>query len=191
MHQSEHSLGRILYQANGRLRMDLRRRCAIHEAGHAVAALAYAIPLVSVTIAADRPHLHRGLYHPPDADFGLECMVTLCLAGPEAEREFCGPISDNSDRIDHEMARAYLARQLNPLQVGAELVRYRDAAQRLVRSPWAQQRIRVLADALLRTGSLSGDEILDLSSNQIVTTDQGRTCAVAGGGVRRGATKNI
>jgi hypothetical protein len=71
------------------------------------------------------------------------------------------------------------------------MARYRDAAQRLVRSPWAQQRIRLLADALLRTGSLSGDEILDLSSNQIVTTDQGRTCAVAGGGVRRGATKNI
>jgi hypothetical protein len=70
-------------------------------------------------------------------------------------------------------------------------VRYRDAAQRLIRSPWAQQRIRLLAAALLRHGTLSGDEIFDLSSNQIVTTDQGRTCAVAGGGVRRGATKNI
>ena len=87
-------------------------------------------------------------------------MVTLCLAGPEAEREFCGPISDDSDRIDYQMARDYLSRDIaNPLQVGAELVRYRDAAQRLVRSPWAQQRIRLLADALLRHGTLSGEEI--------------------------------
>ena len=41
----------------------------------------------------------------------------------------------------------------------------------------------------LRNGSLRGDEILGLASNQIVTPDQGRACAVAGGGVRRGATK--
>ncbi len=88
-------------------------------------------------------------------------MVTLCLAGPEAEKEFCGPITDNSDRVDYEMAREYLARQLNPLQVGAELVRYRDAAQRLVRSPWARQRIRLLADALLRHGTLTGEQIFE------------------------------
>ena len=86
-------------------------------------------------------------------------MVTLCLAGPEAEREFCGTISDDSDRVDYEMARDYLARQLNPLRIGAELARYRDAAQRLVRSPWALHRIRLLADALLRHGTLSGEEI--------------------------------
>jgi hypothetical protein len=88
-------------------------------------------------------------------------MVTLCLAGPEAEREFCGPISDDSDRIDYQMARDYLSRDIaNPLQVGAELVRYRDAAQRLVRSPWARRRIGVIADALLRNGTLTGEQIL-------------------------------
>ena len=166
VHQSEHSLGRILYQANGRLRMDLRRRCAIHEAGHAVAALAYAIPLVSITIAADRPHLHRGHYHPLDVDFGLECMVTLCLAGPEAEREFCGSISDDSDRTDYEMARDYLSRQFGPLQIGAELARFRDAAQRRVRSPWAQRRIVAIADALLQRGSLSAEQIFELGANK-------------------------
>jgi hypothetical protein len=72
------------------------------------------------------------------------------------------PISDDSDRVDYQMAREYLARQFNPLQVGAELVRYRDAAQRLVRSPWAQHRIGVLADALLQRGSLSADQIFEL-----------------------------
>src|SRR4029077_1273470 len=107
-------------------RMDLRHRASYHESGHCAAALAFGIPLVSVTIE-HRPHLHRGHYRAPDADFALECMVALCLAGPEAEREFCGPTSDDSDRIDYEMARGYLARQLNPLQIGAELTRYRDA----------------------------------------------------------------
>ena len=142
--------------------MNLRERTAIHEAGHATATLAFGIPLVSVTIE-HRPHLHRAHYRAPDADFGLECMVTLCLAGPEAEREFCGPITDNSDRVDYQMARDYLARHIaNPLQAAAELVRFRDAAQRLVRSPWAQHRIVAIADALLRHGTLSADEIFEL-----------------------------
>jgi hypothetical protein len=52
--------------------------------------------------------------------------------GPEAEREFCGPINDGSDRVDYEMARQYLARCVaNPLPVAAELARYRDAARGL------------------------------------------------------------
>ena len=91
-------------------------------------------------------------------------MVTLCLAGLEAERKFCCSINDGSDRVDYRTAYEYLARQLNPLQIGAELTRYRDAAQRLVRSPWAQHRIRVLADALLRQGTLSGEQIFELAA---------------------------
>jgi hypothetical protein len=126
-----------------------------------LAAISFGIPIIRITIA-DRPHLHRGLYHPPDANFGLECLCVLCMSGPEAEREFCGPISDGSDQTDYQMARDYLARQLNPLQIGAELTRYRDAAQRLVRSPWARQRIRLLADALLQRGSLSSEQIFEL-----------------------------
>ena len=52
-----------------------------------------------------------------EANLALECMVTLCLAGPKAEREFCGPLNDGSDRVDHAMAREYLARRIaNPLQ---------------------------------------------------------------------------
>jgi hypothetical protein len=81
------------------------------------------------------------------------------LAGPEAEREYCGPITDNSDRVDYQMAYEYLARQLIPLQVGTEFTRCRDAAQRLVCSPWAQRRIVAIADALLRHGTLTGEQI--------------------------------
>jgi hypothetical protein len=38
-------------------------------------------------------------------------MVTLCLAGSAAEKQFCGSIDDGGDRADYDMARAYLARQ--------------------------------------------------------------------------------
>ena len=69
------------------MRNSLIERISIHEAGHAVAALAFAIPIIRVTIAGDTPHLHRGRYR-AEADLALEFMVTLCLAGPEAEKEF-------------------------------------------------------------------------------------------------------
>jgi hypothetical protein len=82
------------------------------------------------------------------------------LAGPEAETLFCGPITDGSDEGDLRTAREFLARSIpNPLRAAAELARCRDAAARLVRSAWAQRRIRVLADALLRCGTLNADEI--------------------------------
>jgi hypothetical protein len=100
-----------------------------------------------------------------EANLALECMVTPCFAGPEAEREFCGPINNGSDRVYYEMARDYLARRVvNPLQAAAELARHRVAAQRLVRSTWAQHRIVGLADALLRNGALTGEQILEISS---------------------------
>jgi hypothetical protein len=137
--------------------MSLRERCAYHEQATPQRRLPSAF---AVSIANDRPHLRRGDYRAHDEHFGLEAILVLCLSGPEAEEEFCGPITDDGDRIDYEMACEYLARQLNPLQVGGELVRCRDAARRLVRSAWAQQRIVAIADALLRNGSLSGDEIL-------------------------------
>jgi hypothetical protein len=48
-------------------------------------------------------------------------MVTLCLAGPEAERKFCCSIDDGSHRVAYEMAREYLARRVsNPLQAVAK-----------------------------------------------------------------------
>jgi hypothetical protein len=128
------------------------RRTALHEAGHAVAGIA--------------PHLHRGRYQ-PQHDAGLECMCVLCLCGPASERFFCGPINDGSDQIDYEMARHYLSRQFAPLRLGIEIARLRDAAERLVRTPWAQHRIESIDDALLEHGTLSGAD-LDAISDQAV-----------------------
>ena len=129
-----------------------------HESGHVCAALVYGIPVLSVTID-HAPHMHRGAYKAAHA-CALECLTTLCLAGIAAEEMFCGPITDGGDEPDLRMAREHLSRAIaNPLQAAAELPRCRAAAERLVRSAWAQQRIRLLADALLRCGTLSGEEI--------------------------------
>jgi hypothetical protein len=68
-------------------------REAYHEGGHCVAALAYSIPIISVSIANGVPHLHRARYRAPH-DLGLECMVTLCLSGPAAEELFFGSVTD-------------------------------------------------------------------------------------------------
>ena len=133
-------------------------RAAYHEAGHCAAAIAYGIPIIAVTIEGEAGHLVRGHYR-ERPDLALECIATLCLAGPAAEEVFCGPITDGTDRTDYEMARHHLARQFDPLRIGVEITRLRDAAKRLVRTPWAQQRIGLIAAALLRHGTLSGADL--------------------------------
>jgi hypothetical protein len=133
-------------------------RAAFHEAGHCAAAIIFGIPIIHVTIEADAGHLYRGHYR-ERAYLGLERIVTMCLAGPAAEEFFCGPIEDGTDRADYAMARHYLARRFDPLQIGVEIARLRDASHRLVRTPWAQQRIRLVAAALLHHRTLTGDEI--------------------------------
>ena len=151
-------LGRNERLTLARCMVSLRQRISFHEAGHATAALVYNIPIIAVSIDADVPHLHRGHYRAP-ANFGLERLVTMCLAGPAAERYFVGPITDGGDQPDIQMARGYLSQRFDPLTVGAEIVRLRDAADRLVRTLWVQDRIRWIAAALLRHGTLTGDEI--------------------------------
>jgi len=139
--------------------LSLLERIATHESGHVCAAIIYNIPIISVSITADTPHLHRGNYRAP-ADIGLECMATLCLSGPAAEMFFCGPITDGSDEDDIAMAKDYLTRAgVNPLRIGVEFNRPRASAEALVRTPFARHRIPLIAAALLRHGTLTGDEI--------------------------------
>jgi hypothetical protein len=100
-----------------------RERVATHEAGHCVAALAYGIPILSVTID-NAPNMHRGAYKAAHA-CGLECLTVLCLAGIAAEEMFCGPITDGGDQPDLRMAREHVARAIaNPLHAAAELARW-------------------------------------------------------------------
>jgi hypothetical protein len=137
----------------------LRQRTATHEAGHVCAAIVYGIPVLSVTID-HAPNMHRGHSKAAHA-CGFECLTVLCLAGPAAEELFCGPITDPAAiQQDLRMARAHLSRAIaDPLQVIAELLRCRDAAARLVRSQWGATRIAKLAEALLRQGTLRGEQI--------------------------------
>jgi hypothetical protein len=64
-------------------------RAAAHEAGHAVAALTFGMAIVHVTVEGG-PHLRRGRWSAA-LGFGVECVATVCLAGPAAEEVVCGP----------------------------------------------------------------------------------------------------
>jgi hypothetical protein len=97
---------------------DLRRRNADHEAGHAVAALTFGIPIVKVTIDEDPPYMHRGKYD-DRPDFAVEVIVVLCLAGGEAERLFCGSITDDADRTRSALSAIFRRFAVGP-------ARYRD-----------------------------------------------------------------
>jgi hypothetical protein len=138
----------------------LRQRIATHEVGHVLAALTFGIPLISVSVVG-HPHAQCGRYHPPPG-LGIEALLTFYLAGSESEKEFFGTSDDDDSRGDLDSARAELARRYAPLQIGFQLLRHRDAARRLVSSAWAQQKIRVLAAALLAHGTLSGEQIFEL-----------------------------
>jgi hypothetical protein len=61
------------------------------------------------------------------------------------------------------MARRYLAQEFSPLRIGIEFERLRGGAQRLVATDWARSRIKTIADALLRHGSLTGQQIAALT----------------------------
>jgi hypothetical protein len=142
--------------------MSLLERIAYHESGHAAAALTFGMPIIRVTIDADPPHCHRGRWR-SKSDMALANIVTLCLCGPAAEIAYVGPITDNSDHIDHAMARRYLAEGgVDPVLIGVEIGRLGDAADRLVRTDWARRRIGLMAHALLRYGSLTGGQISEL-----------------------------
>lgn len=110
----------------------------------------------------------RGRYR-ERADLAIECMVTMALSGPAAETFYVGAIGDGSDRADIEMARTYSAQRLHPAQIGMALARLRTAADALVQTPWARDRIRLIATALVKCGSLSGAEISELTTRQPTT----------------------
>jgi hypothetical protein len=117
------------------------------------------VPIISCTIDPEHPHLLRDDYRAFDPAFWVEVMTVLCLSGPAAEEYFVGAFDDDADKGDIMQAREILARQYGPLQIGFALTRYKDAADRLVRTEWAQQRIPLIANALLQRGTLTADEI--------------------------------
>jgi hypothetical protein len=139
-------------------------RTCVHESGHVVACITYGVEIISVTVE-DRPHLHRGHYHPHASDLGLEAICVLCLSGIAAEEYFFGvPIPDPAAiQQDLRMARDACSRAIaDPWRAAVELARCRVAAERLVRSEFARQRITSIARLLLARGTLRGEEIFSV-----------------------------
>jgi hypothetical protein len=133
-----------------------RRRMAYHESGHAISAVAWGVPIRRVSFEP-REMRHSVWFNTSD-NTRLQRLAAMRLAGSAAERFFVGPVEDDS--VDLETARSYLtAVGLDPSQIEAELTALRSEAERLVRTPWAQKRIRLVADALLRDGRLDGEAI--------------------------------
>jgi hypothetical protein len=79
-----------------------------------------------------------------------------CSASPDVLR---ATIRD--DVYDVIQAKEYLAQRYSPLEIGIQFQRMRNAAERLVKTEWAR-RIIPKIDALLRVGTLSGEEIAGL-----------------------------
>ena len=65
---------------------------------------------------------------------------------------------------DRAMARRYPEEHYSEAQLGLQLARMRTAAERLVSSE--QTRIEIIAAALLRHGTLSGDQIIELTHDR-------------------------
>ena len=81
------------------------------------------------------------------------------------------------------MAREYLARQYDALQIGFQLNRLRDAADRLVRTPWARGRLERIAAALLDRGMLTSEDIAALDIEEPLASR--RRCALTSRSRRR------
>jgi hypothetical protein len=110
-----------------------------------------------VTIEGDRPHLLRDRFR-QERSLATEALAIVCLSGPAAEQLFFGP--DGGDEIDQQMARRYLRACFADSEIEFQMLRMRYGAERLVASE--QTKIEIVADALLRLGTLSGDEVAEL-----------------------------
>jgi hypothetical protein len=121
-----------------------------------VAAIVLGMPLTRASII-DRAVDCHGFRAP--RHLASEFLVTFLLSGGEAERAFYG--TDGGSGADLHRAREYLLRKVGPLRLGVELDRFRGAARSLVRLN--EPRIRLLAAALLRRGSLRSEEIYELA----------------------------
>jgi hypothetical protein len=138
----------------------MNKRTAIHEAAIATACFVLGLPIIKVTIADGESYLLRGFYR-QQRDLAVEARCIMSLAGSEAEKLFFPGGNDDyfGDSIDLDAVRRYL-RPDSELQFIAEVARLRAAARRLVEAE--RVKIEIIASALLRHGTLSGEAITDL-----------------------------
>jgi hypothetical protein len=110
-------------------RQEMRERCAYHEAGHVICSVQLGIGVVRATIRPDRPHFARERFVKyRDHATCVEHLCLICLSGPEAEKLFCGPITDLGDHTDITMAKNFISDAYPEILRGYQLSRLRDAA---------------------------------------------------------------
>lgn len=142
MAQRRHSVARI------------RKIAAHHEGGHAVVALAFGIPVRSATVRPDRLSNGRVVTHGPPEP--ADVLLFITLAGPFAHRRF----APRSNWLTSDFA---IAEKMISGSKGTATARQKyaacvvDHAEHIVDYFWAD--IRVAAKALLKHGTLTGDEI--------------------------------
>ena len=127
------------------------RRCCVHEAGHAVAAWRFLLPLERVSIGDDGSG-HTS-YTRRFSWGEVEHWIVSVYAGPEAETLEFGNAPEISDLRNLRNMETDLDLDLSTSRLAA----LRSIARSLV----ARERrtIRTLADELLRRREMSGDEI--------------------------------
>jgi hypothetical protein len=135
-----------------------RHRRAIHESGHCVAALGWGVPIYRVSI--EPPEMRHSLWFSTLDNSRLERLACIRLCGSAAERFFVGPVED--DAVDLKKAREYLAAAVEPSEIGPELAWLRSQAASLMRTEFARKRVPLLADSLLRAGTLTGEQVRTL-----------------------------
>jgi hypothetical protein len=136
---------------------DYTRACAVHEAGHAVVALALGVGVERVALGVGCAPENDGETETHGGD--LRARIAVDLAGALAVGTLCGGHVPRQLRLaaceDYRMARQD-ARRIDP---HAWPYYYRDAerrAARILRRHWPA--VLALGRALLQTGRLTGDE---------------------------------
>jgi hypothetical protein len=156
------------------MRIRKRETTAYHETGHAFAAWSYGVRVHRVSLV--RGHGYAGVMEhknpiyrvrlgPNSSGHGkakAEQLITICLAGPIAQRVFAPRSLRSWHGSEDWMEATELAEKLHPSQEAASAyLRYvRVLTTDVIRSNW--KRVSLIADALLTKGELSNGEITPL-----------------------------
>jgi hypothetical protein len=143
-------------------RMTHLRRAAIHEAGHAVAALFHTLPLLEVTVRADGSGITR--YGRRLTVGEIEHWMVSVYSGPATEANRYGSAPVDGDEQTAVLALADLGLDWSD----GRLALFRERARDLVRRE--RLSIRAVANELVHCRSLSGDQIAALVPTATAST---------------------
>lgn len=151
------------------------RSTAIHEAGHAVAALACGLTVTAMTIVPNEDNWGSTIHGPlacyddtkRERTAAVRVQAVICYAGYEAEKLYNPAADPDCSQCDNVTAFDGLrecpprnCRCIGDEVYWAALERLRHKARRLVRLHWT--RIERVADVLLEQQTLTGPEVAAL-----------------------------